>query len=78
MSFKKTIKENIKDALTQLPSDKAGAIFIYSLSERDAKQAISQFFVDNNLSGLCSVFSWSTTLNYYRNSKSRFNIFDQG
>jgi hypothetical protein len=70
------IDNTIKDALTQLSPNKKSAIFIFSLSENHAREAIQSFFKNNDVPNLCGIFSWTTNLNYYQNPKSTCNIHD--
>ncbi|MFA6038131.1 MAG: hypothetical protein WC748_08450 [Legionellales bacterium] len=67
MNLKKSIKEIIRRALTQLPPEEAGVVFIDSLNERNAKEAIYEFFSHNKIKHLYGIFSRTTVLNYYPN-----------
>lgn len=76
-NIKSDIKSQIKDALTQLPTDINSLIFIYSLNEHFAGQAISEFFNDNNNDALCAVGSWTKSLTFHINPKCKFALSER-
>ena len=61
------VKDNIKDALTQLPNDKITMILLYSINERYAQQAIDKFFYNNQLILLKGIYSWTTHPVFHQN-----------
>ncbi|MGK5095321.1 hypothetical protein WDW89_25325 [Deltaproteobacteria bacterium TL4] len=75
-NLKKDIKDIIKDARTQIPEEYNSVIFLYSLNEHYAKQAIAEFIKDNNPGNLLGVISWNESVNIHRNLKCTANIFD--
>lgn len=75
-NIKKDIKDLIKDARTQLSEESYSVIFIYSLHEGFATQAISEFFEDNKPKKLLGIFSWTSSLRFHRNTFSEMNLND--
>ncbi|HVV67814.1 MAG TPA: hypothetical protein VHE99_02080 [Gammaproteobacteria bacterium] len=73
-NVQKDIKNSIKDAMTQLPSDKPGIIFINSLNESDARQAIIKFFRYNTKDNIYGVFSKTKTFQCHINPNSNLQI----
>lgn len=75
-NLQKPIKKAIKDALTQLPLDKPSLVFLYSINEFYARQAIEKFLSKNNLNSiLCGVVSCTDRWSYYINKMSSFKLF---
>lgn len=75
-NIKSDIKAQIRDALTQLPADMNSIVFVYSLNEYFAGQAISEFFTDNNIEALSAVGSWTKNLTFHLNPQCKFILKD--
>jgi hypothetical protein len=75
-NLKKNIKDTIKDARTQIPKESNSLIFLNSLNEHYAKQAIEEFFKDNNPTNLLAVLSGNKNVNIHRNLNCKVNILN--
>lgn len=75
-NIKKDIKSLIKDAMTQLSADSYSTIFLYSLNESFATEAISEFIRDNEPANLLGIFSWTKSLKFHRNLLCKIDLND--
>jgi len=73
-NIKKDIKDAIRDAMTQIPKESSSLIFIYSLNEMYAAQAIREYYNANSPDKLLGVVSWTKDVHIHRNTRSKVNI----